>query len=354
MYKVDERDTMFARAEYKVGSFAYNDYYSKHPDKKDIDDSIRSRPDLCEEGTMTYNQINSPMASSAFKFLGDIKHLCEGPTSDVKVPVNSKTMTKRIKGFAKQYGACIVGITRLQDYHIYTHQGINEEIYGKEVKLNHKYAIVFGCELDKDMLNRSPMICEIIETSTAYVNCSIIGMILSYYIRSLGYDARNHIDSNYLVMPVLIAKDAGLGDIGRNSILTNKEYGSRLKLGVVTTDLPLEEDEYVDFGLEDFCNLCKKCSFNCPSNSLNNDAKFKENGDYNWAVERESCYIKWRYLGTDCGMCISACPFSQDLDTIKNTTSFKDNEELIKKALDEYKSKFGKRIFVPGNPPWLR
>ena len=30
-----------------------------------------------------------------------------------------------------------------------------------------------------------------------------------------------------------------------------------LKLGVVTTDLPLEVDEYKDFGLEDFCNLCK-------------------------------------------------------------------------------------------------
>ena len=23
----------------------------------------------------------------------------------------------------------------------------------------------------------------------------------------------------------------------------------------------------------------------------------------------ETCYTKWRYLGTDCGMCISVCPF---------------------------------------------
>ena len=53
-------------------------------------------------------------------------------------------------------------------------------------------------------------------------------------------------------------------------------------------------------------------------------------------------------------MCISACPFSQDLETIKNAETFKGNEELINKALDEFKKKFGKRVFVPGNPSWLR
>ena len=29
-------------------------------------------------------------------------------------------------------------------------------------------------------------------------------------------------------------------------------------------------------------------------------------------------------------------------------------EELIKKSLMEYKKKFGQRVFVPGNPSWLR
>lgn len=36
---------------------------------KEIDDSIRNRPNLCSEGTMTYNELNSPMASSAFDFI---------------------------------------------------------------------------------------------------------------------------------------------------------------------------------------------------------------------------------------------------------------------------------------------
>ena len=53
-------------------------------------------------------------------------------------------------------------------------------------------------------------------------------------------------------------------------------------------------------------------------------------------------------------MCLSACPFSQKLETIKNADTFKGNEELIKEALKEYKKKFGQRVFVPGNPAWLR
>lgn len=354
MKRIDERDIIFSRANYEKGKDNYEDYYKRNPDKKSIDDSLRSRPNLCEEGTMTYNEVNSKMASAAFEFLGDISHLCEATVSSTKVEVNSKTITKRIKGFAKHYGAAVVGVTKLKDYHIYTHRGRTLENYGEEINLNHKYAIVFGFEMNTDMLNRSPMLPETIETSKGYVGVSLIGMMLTYFIGSLGYEARNHIDANYLVMPGLVAKDAGLGDIGRNTILTNKDYGSRLRLGVVTTDLELEIDEPIDFGLEDFCNMCKKCSFICPSQSLTNEPKFDINGNYNWTIDAETCYTKWRYLGTDCGMCLSICPFSQDLDTIKNTVTFKDNPQLIKEALDEYKKKYKNRPFAPGNPDWMR
>ncbi|MGL6108002.1 4Fe-4S dicluster domain-containing protein [Romboutsia sp.] len=354
MKRIDERDIIFSRVNYQNGYSNYKDYYSRNPDKKSIDDSLRSRPNICEEGSMTYNEVNSKMASSAFEFLGDIMHLCEAKVASEKVTSNKNIITKRIKGFAKHYGACVVGITELKDYHKYTHRGRREDHYGEEINLDHKYAIVFGYEMDKSMINRSPMIPEVIETTKAYVGVSIIGMMLTYFIGSLGYESRNHMDGNYLVIPALVAKDAGLGDIGRNTILTTKDYGSMLRLGVVTTDLELNIDEPVDFGLEDFCNMCKKCSFTCPSQSLSNDFKIGPTGEYNWKIDVESCYAKWRYLGTDCGMCISACPFSQDLDTIKNNDSFKDNPHLIKEALEEYKRKYKNRPFVPGNPDWLR
>ena len=354
MKRVDERDTMFARANYKKGTEAYDDYYKRNPDKKSIDDSLRTRPNLCEEGTMTFNELNSPMASSAFEFLNDIKHLSEGSVNPVKVETSKKMLTKRIKGLTKHYGAKLVGVTKLQDYHFYTNRGRHEEVYGQEINLNHKYGIVFAVEMDKDMINRGPMLAEVVETSKCYVDVSIIGMILSYYIRSLGYEARNHMDSNYLLMPVLVARDAGLGEVGRNTVLTTKEYGSRVRLGVVTTDLELDVDEPISFGLEDFCKLCKNCSHTCPSQSLSNETDKENNGNLNWVIDQESCYIKWRYLGTDCGMCIASCPFSQSMESIKNIDTFEGDEVLVGTVLGEFRKKYGKRPFVPGNPDWLR
>ncbi|MGL5328125.1 MAG: 4Fe-4S dicluster domain-containing protein [Peptostreptococcaceae bacterium] len=349
MKRVDERDTIFARVNYTKGSKEYEDYYIKNPHKKSIDDSIRSRPSLCSEGGMTYNAVNSPMASSAFEFLSDIKHLCENSPKQEKLEMNKNIITKRIKGFTKHYGAKLVGITKLKDYHYYTHRGRHTNIYGQEIANHHKYAIVFAVEMDKEMINRAPMISEVIETSKCYVDVAIIGMVLSYYIRNLGYEARNHMDANYLLMPVLIAKDAGLGEVGRNTVLTTKEYGSRIRLGVVTTDLELDVDEAIEFGLEDFCKLCNKCAHFCPSQSLSNK-QYKDS----WVIDQESCYTKWLYMGTDCGMCLSVCPFSQNLESIKEINTFKNNEEDILKILKEYKDKFKNRQFIPGNPSWLR
>ena len=45
------------------------------------------------------------------------------------------------------------------------------------------------------------------------------------------------------VNPVPLAINAGLGELARYGMLINEEYGSRLHLYVVTTDLPLAQAE---------------------------------------------------------------------------------------------------------------
>ena len=79
-------------------------------------------------------------------------------------------------------------------------------------------------------------------------------------IRSMGYPALAHIDGNYRVVAPLVARDAGLGEIGRMGLLMTPELGPRVRLGVVTTDIPLVPDPagYAPAVL-DFCRACKKC-----------------------------------------------------------------------------------------------
>ncbi|MDW7709924.1 MAG: hypothetical protein SCH98_05575 [Deferrisomatales bacterium] len=75
-----------------------------------------------------------------------------------------------------------------------------------------------------------------------------------------------------------MAVDAGLGEISRMGYVITKEYGPRVRLGGVTTDLPLVPDRPVDIGVEDFCTICKKCARCCPSRSIPRDEPKMVNG----------------------------------------------------------------------------
>lgn len=353
MKRIDERHTMFARMNYKEGTYQYNDYYKNNQDKKDLDDEIRKKPNLCSPGTMSYDPINSPMAEAAFMFLQDIHSLAEKSPAENRIEVSKDIISNRLKGLAIHYGACLANTLEMKDYHYYSHRGRLNESYGEEVTSLHPYGIVFAVEMDKDMLNRGPQVSEIIETSKAYVDVSIIGMILSYYIRSLGYEARNHMDANYLVVAPLVALDGGIGDIGRNGIITTRKYGSRVRLGVVTTNMPLNQDPKDTFGLDYFCDLCRNCSIVCPGKAIEKGDKTLINDDLRWQIDQEKCYDRWRSLGTDCGICISACPFSQgiDMDHIK---TFKDNPEEVKNILKTFRDTYKIRPYIKDPPSWLK
>ncbi len=134
---------------------------------------------------------------------------------------------------------------------------------------------------------------------------------IAQVIRSLGYSARAHIDGNYQVIAPLLARDAGLGEIGRMSLLMTPHEGARVRVGVVTTDLPLIADQRTpDLATIDFCNICKKCATNCPSKSISFDDREKVDDALRWRINPGTCFAYWNVIGTDCGRCMTVCPFS--------------------------------------------
>ena len=90
-----------------------------------------------------------------------------------------------------------------------------------------------------------------------------------------------------------------------------KEFGPRIRLSAVTTDLPLIPDKPVDIGVEDFCRFCKKCATCCPSESIPMDDDPKESdGSLRWRLNADTCYDYWHKVGTDCCICMKVCPWS--------------------------------------------
>ncbi len=346
MKRIDERNTMFARMGWEKDGEAYQDFYERNPHLKEKDDYMRTLPHICGEGTMSYHPVHSRLADSVFRFLGDINHLAEGPVqSPGDVDVDPEVMTKRLKKLAKYYGAADVGIAKMQDHFWYSHRGRKEETYGDPIEGRHEYAIVFAVEMDEDMIDRAPQVEEVIEVTKGYLNAGIIGMVLSYFLREIGFEARNHMDGNYLVVAPLVAQEAGLGQLGRMGILNTRKFGPRVRLGVITTNLQLVADEPDDFGFTDFCAMCGMCIKTCPGKAIPATAAFEQDGAKRWQIVQENCYERWRSLGTDCGVCLSVCPFSHHVDP-QLVAAMKGNKEVMAEILKQHRETYGKRRYI--------
>lgn len=64
-----------------------------------------------------------------------------------------------------------------------------------------------------------------------------------------------------------VARKAGIGFIGKNTLLINPELGSNLFLGEIFTDLEIKKDQPLDLD----CGDCKLCLDNCQVNALKSE-----------------------------------------------------------------------------------
>ena len=79
-------------------------------------------------------------------------------------------------------------------------------------------------------------------------------------------------------------------------------------------DLPLAVDKPIDFGLQDFCNKCKKCARECPAQAIPFGDKVLYNGYEIWKPDVEKCtkYRTTNPKGSSCGRCMKMCPFNKE------------------------------------------
>ncbi len=154
--RIDERDIMFSRKLLPAGSERFTEYYKHHPEKKTLDDKFRKRPGLMQKGALYYDPLTSAAAEasfiavSTFHTILDKENLPPNPQQ-----IGPTQMTRFIKQWTKKLGAVSVGITKLQNYHLYSTIGRGDR-YGEAVELKHKYAIALTVEMDKVLLDRAP------------------------------------------------------------------------------------------------------------------------------------------------------------------------------------------------------
>ena len=309
--RIDEREIMFARARLEPGTPNYDSYYAMRPEHKKNDDRTRALPGLLSPKATRAEPSAFAAAKGYFRTTHSMRNQVDGAVAPAPSGLPAPEMTATIKRVALELGARNVGITALHPYHVYTHVGRGAGRWGDQIDLDHRWALAFTVEMDHQTMRCAPAAPVVAESARRYVESAKIAIQVAATIRGHGYPARAHIDGNYRVIAPLVARDAGLGELGRMGILITPGLGPRVRLGVVTTDAPLVADSPGDdLSVIDFCTVCKKCAENCPSESIPFEDREWIDEDLRWAIDAESCFRYWNAIGSDCGRCMTVCPYA--------------------------------------------
>jgi reductive dehalogenase len=323
--RVDEREIVFARnRSLRPGSEEYKTFYGQHPEFEEYDTRRRERGGPLGQAGAIDRPAEGPNVAAAMASLSiplnmssqdQVKPRPHPALRGKKFQLTPEEATERIKGYTLHLGADLVGITEVNPLWVYSHRGEifheNWEDWGKKILLSdHHYAIVFATEMDFRMVGAAPHTPTVLESMFNYGKGAYIASQVAAFVANLGYSAAaNHL-RHYDAVLVPMAVDAGLGELGRLGYLMTKAFGPRVRLGAVTTDLPLVPDKPVDIGVEDFCRICKKCALCCPSQSIPKGEPMKANGTLRWKLNAETCFDYWGKIGTDCNICMRVCPWS--------------------------------------------
>ncbi len=105
---------------------------------------------------------------------------------------------------------------------------------------------------------------------------------------------------------------SGLGWVGKNGLVINREYGPKLSWATVLTDAPLEADPPIVISE---CGDCDFCVRHCPSGAIKG-GKWSVAQPFNEYVSYERCRSlkgerKIFEEKPNCGLCITICPYAR-------------------------------------------
>ncbi len=211
--------------------------------------------------------------------------------------------------------------------------------------------------MDGEMVAPGPDASIVMESASRYLTSGVLAIQCAETIRNLGYEATAHIDGNYDLICPIVAADAGLGEIGRMGLLMHKKYGPRVRIAVVTTNMPVVVHEATgDDSVISFCTICEKCADTCPGKSIKKGERKMINGSLRWQIDQESCFTYWCVAGTDCGRCMAVCPYSHGDGVFHNFVRWgiRNNYLFASVALLMDDIFYGRKPAPKEMPSWIR
>jgi len=171
---------------------------------------------------------------------------------------SSEAASTHLKERARQLGADIVGICRIEPSDVYRGRTVTGT-----------YAVAVGQRMRWREFQVVPSRESAIECLRVYFTLGETVIELAAHIRSLGYvcTVEHPIgDSDLLHIPTGLK--AGFGELGRHGSIINPTLGPLFRMGSVATSMDLSVDRPIDAGIAKFCDTCRACRKYCPADAI--------------------------------------------------------------------------------------
>jgi len=255
--------------------------------------------------------IREPLGASLAgmaNYLADRKLPCVA-AEQAPIPANPRVRARHLKRLLYFLGADMVSICKVPDYARYVMADGSLGGAGLD------YAVVFLKVKNTATVEASRGYEWIDDPASfqAYVDLALKADVTVNYIRRLGFGADVSCIRRYktLMTPLLIA--SGLAEGSRLGIGINPFVGANFKAAAVLTDMELETDKPIDFGLQDYCAHCDICARVCRSGAVSNRKKEVYNNYETWKTQETRCYLanQRNPVGQQCQRCAKLCPWNR-------------------------------------------
>jgi len=112
-----------------------------------------------------------------------------------------------------------------------------------------------------------------------------------------------------------VARLAGIGWQGKSLLIVSPQFGPRIRLATVLTDLPFLPDPPIS----NRCGSCTRCADACPVGAIRGGAAKERYRSRDEALRFERCLEFTRIFKTEpeiqaqvCGVCVKVCPFGTE------------------------------------------
>lgn len=261
-------------------------------------------------------------------FLDDITAYIP-PSVTLYEVASTADMSAEVKQAAKVFGADLTGITAtdLRWHYSHKYDADNRSEKPNELPAHLINCIVIGTAMQYEVVKTYPSVLAGVAPGFGYSKDAFVLQTIAQFIRNLGYEAVASLNDTAQAIPYAV--QAGLAEYGRNGLAITKEFGPRVRFGKIFTNLPLQHDKPMKFGVNEFCDICRKCADACPAKAIpigepTDKIHNRSNiiGVKKWTVDGEKCFSIWANQGTECGICIRVCPYNKGNKTFLQRVYF--------------------------------